>query len=174
MLHIRRSKRQTKRTALVFCEGIKDIPFLELLKTYYVDSTACRAKVRAGKGGGCPRVVSDAQKYVGSYNTRIVLVDNDRGEKEMEEARCEASSKTTLVPISPCFEALMLSILEPTVDHTVKNSNECKKLFHSKYISENKRDKISYYRKLFPLKVVEAARHKNTLLNQIIRSLESA
>jgi hypothetical protein len=69
-------------------------------------------KVRRGKGGDAVSVVVDAINTPGSFDRRIVVLDNDKPKSEMEKARREARIKNVeLIENNPCLEAFLLSIL---------------------------------------------------------------
>lgn len=169
----KQKRRSAHRTLLVFGEGLCEEVFLKHLKKLYSYNSNVAVTVRRGKGGTPADVVIDSDKIPGDYETRVVVVDNDKSQKEMELARKEAKSrKIILIENDPCIEALLLSILENGKDFSNKTSDWCKKEFESKYIEKKKRSEPEQYEKLFTKALIDTGRTKSQSLNSMVELME--
>ena len=169
----KQKRRSAHRTLLVFGEGLCEEVFLKHLKKLYAYNSNVAVTVRRGKGGTPADVVIDSDRIPGDYETRVVVVDNDKSQKEMELARKEAKSrKITLIENTPCIEALLLSILENGKDFSNKTSDWCKKKFESEYIEKKKRSEPEEYEKLFTKAQINTGRTKLDVLNKMVQLME--
>jgi Cft2 family RNA processing exonuclease len=169
----KKKRRSAHRTLLVFGEGLCEEVFLKHLRKLYSYNSNVTIKVLRGKGGTPADVVIDSYKIPGDYETRVVVVDNDKSQQEMELARKEAKRrKITLIENTPCIEALLLSILNGSKDFSNKTSDWCKKEFESKYIEKKKRSEPEPYEKLFTKSLLDSSRSKLNVLDTMINLME--
>ena len=167
----KRKRRQASKTLLVFGEGFNEGVFIKHLKTLYSYGSNVAITVKNGKGGDAQNIVIDADKIIGAYDRRIVVLDNDKAKNEMIKARKEAKSRNIeLIEITPCLENLLLLILDKKSNG--RNSKWCKSEFESKYIDKKKRREPNEYIKLFPKELLEAQRLKIVELNKLILIME--
>jgi len=128
--------------------------------------------IKKGKGGTPEGIVKSAINYSGSFDRKIVVVDNDKSKKEMEKARSKAKEyNIVLIENTPCLEALLLNILE-NKDFVAKQSSWCKREFEKKYIAKKQRVEMRRYEKLFSKTILEGQRKKVDILNQLIMAME--
>jgi len=83
-------KRCIKKTILIYGEGLTESIFLKYLRSLYSSDSGVSITIRAGRGGGVRSIVIDAAKEFAQLDRRVVVVDCDRGGKEMNLARREA------------------------------------------------------------------------------------
>jgi len=167
----KRKRRQASKTLLVFGEGFNEEMFIKHLRALYSCGSNVAITVKNGKGGDAQNIVIDADKIIGAYNRRIVVLDNDKPKIEMTKARKEAKSRNIeLIENTPCLENLLLLILDKKTNG--KNSAWCKSEFESKYIDKKKRGELDEYIKLFPKELLEARRLKIVELNKLILIME--
>ncbi len=170
---LKQKRRSAHRTLLVFGEGLCEEVFLKHLKKLYSYNSNVAITVRRGKGGTPADVVIDSDKIPGDYETRVVVVDNDKSQQEMESARKEAKRrKITLIENTPCIEALLLSVLDNGKDFSGKTSDWCKREFESKYIEKKKRSEPEQYEKLFIKMLLDSGRSKVGVLDTMINLME--
>jgi hypothetical protein len=168
---LKKKKRQANKTLLVFGEGYDEEMFLKHLKSIYSYKSNVAISVKKGKGGDAQNIVIDADKMIGAYDRKVVVLDNDKAKAEMVKARQEAENRNIeLIENTPCLEHLLISILDKKM--TGKNSAWCKSEFESKYIDKKKRGEPNEYVKLFPKKLLEARRLKIIELNKLILIME--
>ena len=167
----KKKKRQASKTLLVFGEGFNEEMFLKHLRGLYSYKSNVAITVKKGKGGDAQNIVIDADKTLGSYDRRIVVLDNDKSKAEMLKARKEARDRRIeLIENTPCLENLLLSILDKKPSG--KTSASCKSEFEGKYLDKKKRGEPNEYVKLFPKKLLEARRLKIIELNKLILIME--
>src|SRR4051812_13060379 len=107
------ARRIVRPTALIFCEGAADLAFVRHLKKIYSSSSlsATHFTVTKGHGGAQDKLVTDALKFPGDFNRKMVKVDRDRGDSESTKAERVANRNNVTITWSiPCLEALLLSI----------------------------------------------------------------
>src|SRR6056297_3578175 len=147
----KRKKRYAKKTLLMYGEGLHEEIFLKYLRGLYSYKSGIRTKVRNGKGGSADSVVISAIREPGYFNKKVVILDKDRTRKEMQRSQALANKNNIELLINnPCFDALLLSILEKNTVFKSKKSEWCKKKFESEYLNKNKRIDKSEYCKIFP------------------------
>lgn len=169
----KQKRRSANRTLLVFGEGMCEEVFLKHLKKLYSHNSNVYVKVLRGKGGTPADVVIDSDKIPGDFETRVVVVDNDKSQTEMQLARKEAKTrKIILIENTPCIEALLLSIIEKGKDFSSKKSDWCKKEFESEYINKKKRSEPEQYEKIFTKALIDECRVKIEVLNKIVLLME--
>ncbi len=165
--------RSAKKTLLVFGEGLGEEMFLKRLKGLYAFNSDVVVTIGKGKGGTPRNVVLDAQKRPGAFDSKVVFVDNDKSEKEMQEARDEARKRgIIIIENTPCLEALLLSILNGGKSFTEKKSKWCKSEFESIHIKKEKRSEAREYEKLFTKELLEEQRLRIPELDYIINLIE--
>jgi hypothetical protein len=169
----KKKRRVANRTLLVYGEGMCEEMFLRHIKGLYSYNTNIAVTIRKGKGGTAVDVVIDADKVPGDFEKRVVVLDNDKKAEEMHQARKEAKNRgMILIENTPCIEALLLSILESSIEFSTKTSLWCKKEFESKYVDKKKRGDKEEYDKYFSKKVLDSRRLDIRELNAIILLLE--
>ena len=167
----KRKKRQASKTLLVFGEGFNEEMFLKHLKALYSYGNNVAITVKKGKGGDAQNIIIDADKILGDYNRKIVVLDNDKPKVEMTKARKEAKDRNIeLIENEPCLENLLLLILDKKISG--KNSRWCKGEFEGKYLDKKKRGESEEYVKLFPKKLLEERRLEIAELNKLILIME--
>lgn len=167
----KKKRRQAKSTLLVFGEGLGEEMFLKHLKGIYSRDNGVAIAIRKGRGGSPKDIVKDALNVPGDYNRRIVILDNDKEEAEMQVARERAKKERIyLIENDPCLECLLITILDKK--YTGKSSKWYKTQFESKYIEGRKRDNLESYRKVLPKKILEERRPNVPELELLISIIE--
>lgn len=167
----KKKKRQASKTLLVFGEGFNEEMFLKHLRSLYSYKSNVAITVKKGKGGDAQNIVIDADKTLGSYDRKIVILDNDKSKPEMLKARQEAKNRNIeLIENTPCLEYLLVSILDKKPSG--KASAWCKGEFEGKYLDKKKRGEPSEYAKLFPKKLLDIKRSKILELNKLVSIME--
>jgi len=169
---LRFRKRIVKKVILIFGEGLRDFMFIKHLKQLYCfrDSDVS-IKVDKGKGGSPSNIVSDANKVMGEYIKRIVVLDNDRTDKEMKEGRIVAKRLgIKIIENTPCLEFMLLKILGKRIQGDL-NSVEYKKEFEMEYIKRS--DEMERYMSLFPKPLLNRRRKEILELNSLLNILEN-
>jgi len=152
-------------------EGFSDGIFLRHLKKFYSFNSGFAITIKNGKGGDAKSIVTEAIRTPGAFDKKIVVLDNDKPESEMEEARIIArKKKIELIENTPCLESLLLSIINQKPIN--KNSSWCKKELESKYLNKNKRSEPSEYDKLFPKDLLDSKRSSISELDKLILAME--
>lgn len=169
--------RIVRDTALIFGEGRDDRIFLAYLVHIYAsghNSTRPKITVRKGRGGSADGVIEDARKVPGSFSRKLVKLDQDRPQDEIDEAvRIARRHKIQIAFSVPCLEGTFLNILEPNDDHSGESSETCKRSFESRYISHSNRGKMAEYTRVFPKAILDEARRRIPVLDEIITYIES-
>lgn len=167
----KKKKRQANKTLLIFGEGFNEEIFLKHLRALYSYQSNVKINVKKGKGGDAQNIIINADKILGSYDRKIVVLDNDKPEAEMLKARQEAKNRAIeLIENTPCLEYLFISILENKVIE--EDSAWFKREFENKYISKKRRGEVNEYVKLFPKTLLEKQRLKIIGLNKLILIME--
>ena len=123
----KKKRRSASRTLLMYGEGLGEEMFLKYLRGLYSRDSGVAVTIRNGKGGTASSIISNAVNEPGAYDRRIVILDNDKSEQEMNRARIEAQQKEVeLLENSPCLEATLLAILRPGQSFSGKTSAWCK------------------------------------------------
>lgn len=169
----KRKRRCASRTLLMYGEGLGEEMFLKYLRGLYSRDSGVAVTIRNGKGGAATSIIINAVNEPGAFDRRIVILDNDKEEQEMNFARMEAKQKgIELIENSPCLEATLLSILRPEQLFSNKTSFWCKSEFESKYLDKNKRVELGGYNKIFPKNILDTQRKKIAALNTFISLME--
>ncbi|MDE2188431.1 MAG: hypothetical protein KGJ35_01740 [Patescibacteria group bacterium] len=170
---LKKKRRAASRTLLMYGEGFEDETFLKYLKRLYSRDSGVGVTIRNGKGGHPADVVINAANQPGEFSQRIVILDNDASEADMNLARQEAKKRNiTLLENTPCLEALLLAILNDGKSYADKQSAWCKKEFESNHLDSKKRTEIREYEKIFPQTLLNTVRPKIPGLNEIILLME--
>ena len=169
----KKKRRSANKTLLMFGEGLSEELFLKHLRALYSRDSGVAVTIRNGKGGTATDIVSNATREPGDFDRRIVILDNDKDEQEMQRARTEAKQRgIELIENSPCLEAVLLAILEDANSFSSKTSDWCKNKFESNYLDKHKRTEIKEYEKIFPKSLLDERRGDVTELNQLISLME--
>jgi len=163
----KKKRRSASSPLLFFGEGMSEKMFLNLLKKYYSFNSGVAVNIKKGKGGCAYNIVIDADKVVGAFDRKIVILDNDKPKKEMEKAKIEAKNRNIeIIENTPCLEFLLISILDK--EPIGKDSKWCKKHFEDNYIEKKKRREPKEYEKLFSKDLLEKKKVKIKQLKIII------
>ncbi len=166
-------RRVASKTLLVYGEGLSEEVFFKHLRGIYAYGNNVAVTVRKGQGGTADKVVIEADNTPGDFDRKVVIVDNDKTNLEMEQARKEAKNRQIeLLENVPCLEATLLSILNKGSPFSSKSSDWCKSEFESKFISKKKRSEISEYKRLFTKIILDEQRPKILELNRLIELME--
>ena len=166
-------KKIQKKTILIVGEGLHEYVFIQHLRSIIIPISSISITPKRGNGGSPVDIVYIAVKDVGSYDIRVVILDNYRPEAEMQAAEAEAAqSAVFLIKNKPCLEALLLAMLEKGKDYSNHSEVQCKKIFQAKYIPEGRRSELLHYKKHFPLKLLDQRRKDIAVLERIMRLLE--
>ena len=169
----KKKRRSASRTLLMYGEGLGEEMFLKYLRGLYSRDSGAAITIRNGKGGTATNIITNAVNEPGAFDRRIVILDNDKNEQEMNRARTEAKQKgIELLENSPCLEATLLSILRTGQSFSNKTSAWCKSEFESNYIDKKKRTELGEYAKIFPKTTLDTERKNITELNAIISLME--
>lgn len=167
----KKKRRSTKKTLLMYGEGLGEEIFLKHLRGLYSFNSNVAVNIKRGKGGTADGVVIDASKMPGSFDRKIVVLDNDKPKTEMTRARQEAKTRgIELIENTPCLESVLISILDKKLNET--RSSVCKDTFESKYLDKKKRSELGEYTKLLPKKLLDTKRLKVPELNKLISIME--
>lgn len=129
-------------------EGLHEAAFLKYLRSVYSRNTDVKVKIIQAKGGFPGSVVQTAINAEGSYDKKVVMLDNDRPYNEMVAAQKLARMKNIeLIENTPCLEATLLSILG--FQRTFSTSDEYKDAFETRYLSRDKRCEWREYENVF-------------------------
>ncbi len=170
--------KSTKTTILIVGEGPTEKAFLQYLKELYVTRDDDFAvKIEYGSGGAPCSVVQKAIRLRGSraYDKCYVLFDADRPlETDYKLSdRMNKRPRIEILKATPCIEGLFLAILKhPGFFQNSALSDNCKREFHAKYISEDKKmDKRSYMDKS-PRTVLDECRTQVLELDVILKTMQ--
>ena len=157
----------------MYGEGLGEEMFLKYLRGLYSRDSGVAVTIRNGKGGTATNVITNAVNEPGSFDRRVVILDNDKSEQEMNQARAEAKQRgVELLENTPCLEAVLLLILRPGQNFSGKTSAWCKSEFESNYLNKKKRTEIGEYGKIFPKATLNTQRANVSGLNTIISLME--
>jgi len=169
----KKKRRSASRTLLMYGEGLGEEMFLKHLRGLYSRDSGVAVTIRNGKGGTATNIITNAVNEPGAFDRRIVILDNDKSEQEMNQARMEANQRgIELLENSPCLEATLLAILRPGQSFSGKTSAWCKSEFESNYLNKRKRTELGEYAKFFPKTTLDARRANVTEMNTLISLME--
>jgi len=143
--------------------------FLKYLRKVYARNKGVAVTIRREKGGTADGVVTSAIKFLGDFDQKVVVLDNDKPKQEIENARKKAQeSGIILIENKPCLEATLLSALNDSQDFSNQKSAWCKKEFENKFISKKKRSDLVEYEKIFSKKLLDNQSRSIVQLEKII------
>lgn len=165
----KKKRRSAKRTLLMYGEGLCEEMFLKYLRSLYAYNSGISITIRNGKGGNPKSIIVNAVNEPGDFERRIVILDNDKNEKEMNQARNEAKNRgLKILENSPCLEATLLSILRPNQSFSAKKSVWCKSEFESNYMNKKKRMELKEYKRIFSKQILDNQKDNVSELKVII------
>ncbi|MCA3176507.1 MAG: RloB domain-containing protein [Burkholderiales bacterium] len=164
-----RKQHQVRKTLLIVGEGDSEEAFLKHLRDFYCSGGAgVAATVRNAHGKGPENVIDHAasQARIASFDKRVALLDTDIPwtDKLKKEAR---KAKVDMIGSIPCFEGLLLAILEK---QPAAQCADCKKAI-SLLLGVDLTERQSYAEH-FPKAVLDAARLKIVELDQLLTAFE--
>lgn len=169
----KKKRRAASQTLLMYGEGLGEEMFLKYLRGLYARDSGVAVTIRNGKGGNAVNIIIDASNTPGDFDKRVVVLDNDKGETEMQQARQEAVNRNIeLIENSPCLEAMLLAVLNDGKNYSNKQSAWCKEQFQSSYLDKKKRTELDEYEKVFPKTLLDKQRSKISGLEKIIFTME--
>jgi len=158
----------------MYGEGLGEEMFLKHLRSLYAYNSGVSVTIRNGKGGNAKSIVINAINEPGDFERRIVILDNDKNQREMSQARDEAKKKgVEIFENSPCLEATLLSILRLRQNFSTKQATWCKSEFETNYMDKKKRTELAEYGKIFSKQTLDAQRTKIVGLNTLISIMEN-
>lgn len=170
--------KNTKTTILMVGEGHTEKAFLRYLKELYITRDGDFAvKIECGSGGAPCSVVQKAIRLRGSraYDKCYVLFDADRP-LETDYKLLDRMNKRPRIEVlksTPCIEGLFLAILRhPGFSQVSASSDNCKREFHAKYISEDKKMDKRPYADKFSRAVIDERRAQVLELDVILRAMQ--
>lgn len=165
----KKKRRSASRTLLVYGEGLGEEMFLKYLRGLYSKNSGVEVKIRNGKGGTPINIVISAVNEPGSFDRKVVVLDDDKSQQEMNLARVEAKKREIeLIENLPCLEATLLSIVRNGQSFSNKTSAWCKSEFESNYLDKKKRTDVGEYTKFFSKNLLDSQRSKVSELNILI------
>lgn len=164
-----KKNRFQRKTLLVVGEGDTEIAFLQHLRAMYcADGVGVRVTIRNAQGGGPNSIVNYVirQLRLASFDYQIAFLDTDIPWSDGLKKTAK-QHKIALVGSTPCFEGLLLAILNLPVPAL---ADQCKKVLqlHTKADMTEVRD----YGVLFSKEIVQSARNNQSELNLLIAYLE--
>lgn len=154
-------KRLRKRTFLVIAEGLRDTNFLKHLKLLYEHTNKANTIIRNGRGGTADGLVQEAINTLGSFDNRATIVDDDKGECEMEKASNLAKNNNIkLIKNSPCIEAVLLAILGKEKNKIPAKTGRCKTMYAKEFLNSKRTEDNKDLLRMFPKKNLSAKRKK--------------
>lgn len=169
----KKKRRAASQTLLMYGEGLGEEMFLRYLKGLYARDSGVAVTIRNGKGGNAVNIVIDASNAPGGFDKRVVVLDNDKGDIEMKQARLEATSRgIELIENTPCLEAVLLAVLNDGKNYSDKQSAWCKQQFQSDYLDKKKRTELNEYGKIFPKILLDKQRVRVRELGMLISTME--
>ena len=88
----KKKRHSANRTLLMYGEGLGEEMFLKYLRGLYSYGSGVAVTIRNGRGGNAVAYIN-AVNEPGAFDRRIVILDNDKSEQEMNCARTEALQK---------------------------------------------------------------------------------
>lgn len=170
----KKKRRSASRTLLMYGEGLGEEMFLKHLRGLYSRDSGVFVTIRNGKGGTATNIIINAVNEPGLFDRRIVILDNDKSEQEMNQARGEARCRgIEILENSPCLEATLLTILRPGQSFSGRTSVWCKNEFESNYLNKKRRTELGEYGKFFPKEILDTQRANVPGLNTLISLMQS-
>lgn len=158
-----------RKTLLVVGEGDTEIAFLQHLRAMYcADGTGVRVTIRNAQGGGPNSIVNYVirQLRLASFDHQIAFLDTDIPWSDSLKKTAK-QYKIALVGSTPCFEGLLLAILNLPVPTL---ADQCKKALqlHTKADMTEVRN----YAMFFSKETMQTARNIRGELNLLLSYLE--
>lgn len=167
---VKRPLRKTNRTVLIVVEGETEEAFVTHLRNlYYRRGMKLSVHIRNARGYG-PQGIIDKLKSVTQtilYEHRIAVLDGDIPLKTSDEKWLRVSKVQTIISV-PAIEATLLTILGK---HAPDITNACKSELQ-KHAPGDQTDTY-YYKKYFPLEMLEQARKKVLVLDALIAAVST-
>lgn len=157
-------EKRTNALILVVTEGKMESAFLRYLNTLFSTSElGVSIQIRPASGGSPEAIIKHAVKLIRKdYINAFVILDTDvtwPGDLEVKARKVGL----TLVGFSQCFEAFLLSILEPEKSFANVSSKSCKSQL-KKFIDPGHMTTVEGYASVFSKDdVLEARKHSATL-----------
>jgi|SRR3989339_304611 len=171
----KKKRRSASRTLLMYGEGLGEEIFLKYLRGLYSRNSGVAVTIRNGKGGTAINIITNAVNEPGAFDRRVVILDNDKSEQEMSQARTTARQRgVELLENSPCLEATLLAILRPGQSFSGRTSAWCKNEFESNYFDKKKRTELDGYDKIFPKTTFDTQRSNLPELEMLISMMEGS
>lgn len=167
-------RRRSKKTVLIYCEGLHDLTFVKYLVGLF-DSLVQKyhPEPKKGDGGSPDSLVRKSAFIPGDFDRRIVLCDADRGKNEIEKAEQLAKKlNVEVIVLRPCLDAVLLDIIDPSVDHTALSSSRCKKQFEAMYLDSKQRTQSDRYDNLITKTMMKSASKKHDSLARLLDLLK--
>lgn len=162
------SRRRTKKTRLIYCEGAQDKAFLDCIKGWY-GGDIYSVDVKRGAGGNQVHLVQEAYKVGSAYGQVYVKLDGDRERAEMDEAdELAVKLKIIILRSTPATENLLMSILDPNKSISSWSTKRLKRYFEKVHIPEAKRTDSRVYKALFTKEILDEARGRVEELEAIV------
>jgi len=161
--------RQVRRTLLIVGEGDSEVAFLKHLRQLYCSGGhGVSATVRNAHGKGPENVVNCVIRQSTNYkpDAKCALLDTDILWTDQLRSKAR-KAKINLIGSRPCFEGLLLSILD---ERPAQTSMECKKAIQQLLSADLTSPRA--YEKYFPKAVLELARQRVIELDQLLRTFE--
>ncbi len=167
-----RRPRQPNKTVLAVGEGETDKAFLKYLKARYIKrEDGIFVKIECAHGGGPECVIIHSIKLnPQNYDRAFALLDKDKPCRDPYLKKANAK-KLDLVWSDPCIEGLLLKILEPGFNPSIRKTVECKRLFEDNYLDANEKLLPDKYERYFPLALLEDRRRQIPELAKILMFL---
>lgn len=163
------SKKGNNTSILIYCEGLEDSAFTKYLYIlYHRKNSDPEIKIQGGRGGTADRIVQEAVGMYGEYTHKVVILDNDKGIKEINKARKIASENNiVLFENTPCFESTLLVILGEDNRKILTSTLKSKKLFEKKYFKGLNRTDPRDYKEIFPKSLINKRRNNIYILKKL-------
>lgn len=169
----KKKPKAARLTLLMYGEGLNEEMFLKYLRGLYARQSGFYIKIKNGRGGDAVSIIINASNEPGGFDSRIVVLDNDKGNEEMQKARQEAKKRNIkLLENTPCLEAVLLAILNNGGDYSNKQSNWCKSKFESEYLGKKDRTELNKYENIFPKLLLDKQKNKVPELKKFISIME--
>jgi hypothetical protein len=156
--------RAAKETRLIVVEGPDDRFFAQHLKQLYLSREAGVAiSIEPGTGGSPVETVRLALRL----GADVAIFDGDRAELE-EALKLAAGKSLRCIVMRPNLDSMLLEIK----GHKKIAAARAKSVFESTYMTDKQRRLTAHYNRVFPKDVLEAARVRLEILDEIIRIFE--
>lgn len=110
-----------------------------------------------------------------AYDKCFVLVDADlpfEPDRELKK-RMRRKPHIEMLNTTPCIEGLLLAILDSDFSQQVVTSDESKRIFETKHLSEDKKTDKRPYERIFSRQIIEERRIDVPELDAILRAMET-